>query len=99
MYHAATAGFLSPRPSKARPAGMGNMCARARVFVALVVLVGWLNLARNVPSWRPEDLTSFLIYLAFSIMAAGFKLRLPGVTGTISVCFFFVFIGIVSLPL
>jgi len=78
---------------------MRNMCGRTGAFVALVILVGCLNLVYNLPSWRAEDLTSFLVYLAFSIMAAGFKLRLPGVTGTISVCFFFVFIGIVSLPL
>ena len=52
-----------------------------------------------IPSWRLEDGLGFSIYFLLTLLAAGWKLHLPGVTGTISVGSFFVFIGIVSLGL
>jgi len=75
------------------------MVSRANIFIAVVIAVGWLELARNVLFWRPDDLARFLVYLVISLLVSGLKLRLPGVTGTISVCFVFVLIGIASLSL
>ncbi len=75
------------------------MSGRAKAFVAFVVVVGTTNLFATIPTWRPDDFLSFLIYFLLAILAAGWKLYLPGVTGTITVGFCFVFIGIVSLSL
>lgn len=75
------------------------MSIRAKVFVAFVILVGLINLAMVLPSFVPDDLLNFATYLLLALLAAGLKLHLPGVTGTISVGFFFVLIGIVSLSL
>ena len=75
------------------------MSVKAKIFITLVIVAGWLMLARGLLQWRSEDLASFVIYLIIALLASGLKLRLPGVTGTISVSFFFVLIGIASLNL
>jgi putative nucleotidyltransferase with HDIG domain len=75
------------------------MCLRAKVYIALVILVGWANLAYKVPSWQPVAFLTFVIYALITLLAAALKLQLPGITGTISVGFCFVLIGVVSLSL
>ena len=75
------------------------MSSKAKIFITLVIVTGCLALARGVLQWRSDDLTSFVLYLTIALLASGLKLRLPGVTGTISVSFFFVLIGIASLNL
>jgi hypothetical protein len=44
-----------------------------------------------------DDLYRFVFYLVLSGLAAGLKVSLPGIRGTMSVCFLFVFIGIADL--
>ncbi|HLN01454.1 MAG TPA: HD domain-containing phosphohydrolase [Bryobacteraceae bacterium] len=75
------------------------MSYKTKFFISLVIAVGWVELIRNLLAWRADDLTGFLVYFVIAILLSGLKLRLPGVTGTISVCFLFVLIGIVSLNL
>src|SRR5216684_2908283 len=75
------------------------MSVKTRIFITLVIAVGSLGVARNLLLWRSDDLTSFLLYFLISLLSSGLKLQLPAVTGTISVCYFFVLIGIVSLDL
>ncbi len=73
------------------------MSLKTKIFISLVIAVGWVELIRNLLAWRADDVTGFLVYFGIAILLSGLKLRLPGVTGTISVCFLFVLIGIVSL--
>src|SRR5579864_40748 len=75
------------------------MSVRAKIFVTFVVALGWLMLARGLWFWQSRDLVGFAIYFVIAVLASGLKMRLPGVTGTISVCFFFLLMGIVSLSL
>jgi putative nucleotidyltransferase with HDIG domain len=75
------------------------MSVKTKLFISLVIVVGWFELARNLFTWRADDLAGFLVYFVIALLASGLKLRLPGTTGTISVCCFFVLIGIVSLNL
>jgi len=75
------------------------MSYKTKFFISLVIAVGWIELIHNLLAWRADDLTGFLVYFVIAILLSGLKLRLPGVTGTISVCFLFVLIGIVSLNL
>lgn len=75
------------------------MSSTAKIFITLVITTGWFILARGLLQWRSEDLASFVIFLIIALLASGLKLHLPGVTGTISVSFFFVLIGIASLGL
>jgi putative nucleotidyltransferase with HDIG domain len=73
--------------------------SRAKIFITLVIVLGWLELARTPFFWQSDDLAGFLVYFVIALLVSGLKLQLPGVTGTISVCYFFVLIGIVSLNL
>ncbi len=75
------------------------MPTKAKIFITLVIALGWLELARTPFVWQSDDLAGFLVYFVIALLVSGLKLQLPGVTGTISVCFFFVLIGIVSLNL
>ncbi len=75
------------------------MSVKTKLFIGLVIVAGWFELTRSLFAWRADDLAGFLVYFVIALLASGLKLRLPGVTGTISVCFFFVLIGIVSLNL
>jgi len=73
--------------------------SKAKIFISLVIALGWLELARTAFVWQSDDLAAFLVYFVIALLVSGLKLQLPGVTGTISVCYFFVLIGIVSLNL
>ena len=75
------------------------MSYSAKVFITAVIVTGGLALAHSLLLWRSQDFAGFLVYFVIALLVSGLKLPLPGVTGTISVCFFFVLIGIVSLDL
>src|SRR6476660_5541647 len=75
------------------------MPTKAKIFVALVITGGWLALVQSLLHWQSHEPVSFIIYLLITVFASGLKLQLPGVTGTMSVCFFFILIGLVSLSL
>jgi putative nucleotidyltransferase with HDIG domain len=70
---------------------------KGRLYIAAVALAGWTTLALSITHWHTTNWINFGIYLGVSIFASGFKLRLPGVTGTVSAAFFPVLIGIVCL--
>ena len=70
-----------------------------RGFVGLVSFIGLLAcLHLLVPP--SEDLSlRFLFYLALALLSASLKVKLPGVTGTLSVSFLFILIGLLELGL
>ena len=61
------------------------------------VLTGLSVIGMTLSQWQSEDLYRFGFYLILSALAAGLKVNLPGIRGTMSVCFLFVFIGIADL--
>src|SRR5512133_4333629 len=75
------------------------MSFTARAYITCVLAVGAAALAQALFLWNPQDLPRFFCYLALAIPAAGLKVRLPGITGTMSVLFLFVLAGIVELGL
>ena len=75
------------------------MSVKAKFFITLVIVVGCVSLARSLFLWQSDDHVGFLVYFAIALLTSGLKLRLPGITGTISVCFLFILIGIVTLNL
>jgi hypothetical protein len=76
-----------------------GMSFKAKSYVCLVILAGSCQLVGGLLQWRWDNLASFAIYLSIALLASGLKLQLPGVTGTISVSFVFVLIGVASLNL
>jgi len=73
------------------------MNIRAKLFAAFVSLTGLSVIGMTVCHWHSDDLFRFCFYLVLAILAAGLKVNLPGIRGTMSVCFLFVFIGIADL--
>src|SRR5882724_6643205 len=49
--------------------------------------------------WSSHDAVRFICYFLISTLASGCKVNLPGVTGTMSVNFLFILIGVVELTL
>ena len=75
------------------------MSLRAKIYIAVVIVLGAASVVRGFHLWIPHDLLRFLGYLALAIPASCLKVRLPKITGTISVLFIFLLAGIVDLGL
>ncbi|HVN07068.1 MAG TPA: HD domain-containing phosphohydrolase [Bryobacteraceae bacterium] len=73
------------------------MNIQAKLFVAFVSLAGLSVIGMTMCHWHSGDVFRFCFYLVLSVLAAGLKVNLPGIRGTMSVCFLFVFIGIADL--
>jgi PAS domain S-box-containing protein len=71
----------------------------AKLYIALVLAVGAAVLGAGIYSWHPHELAPFLCCLVLAIPASGLKVRLPGITGTMSVLFVFLLAGIAELGL
>jgi hypothetical protein len=73
----------------------------AKLYVSLVCAAGLTAMAGvflDHPAW-PHDLLRFCTYLLLSLVAATLKLRLPGLTGTMSIGFVIVLLGISELTI
>jgi diguanylate cyclase (GGDEF)-like protein/putative nucleotidyltransferase with HDIG domain len=73
------------------------MTIKAKLYVTAVSLAGLGVIGLTLYRFRSDDLYRFCFYLILSGLAAGLKVTLPGIRGTMSVCFLFVFIGIADL--
>ena len=70
------------------------MPKRASIFITLTIAVGSLFIADSVSLDRDfTNLNNYLICFALALVTATFKVRLPGLTGTISVSFLFILIA------
>jgi hypothetical protein len=72
----------------------------AKAYISLVSAAGIAAMVYAFldPAW-PHDLSRFCTYLLLSLLAATLKLRLPGLTGTMSVGFVLVLLSISELTL
>ena len=73
------------------------MKIKAKLYVTIVSLAGLGVIGATLNRFSSDDLYRFAFYLVLSGLAAGLKVSLPGIRGTMSVCFLFVFIGIADL--
>ena len=71
----------------------------ARAFIALVGLTGGSVLLWGALHWTSRHPFKFIAYLAVALLASRLKVHLPVITGTMSVNFLFIFLGIVELSL
>jgi PAS domain S-box-containing protein len=72
---------------------------KARVYIGFVIGLGGLALIYALYGWVPAHPTRYLWYLALAIPASCLKVTLPGVTGTMSVLFMFLLVGVAEYPL
>jgi diguanylate cyclase (GGDEF)-like protein/putative nucleotidyltransferase with HDIG domain len=71
----------------------------ARIYAAVTVVAGLVTLAAGLSPWRSDDMLRFVCYFLIANLASGFKVSLPGITGTMSVNFVFVLICVTTLTL
>jgi diguanylate cyclase (GGDEF)-like protein/putative nucleotidyltransferase with HDIG domain len=75
------------------------MSAAPRFFIAVVVLCGTAVLTYTVMHGRSENPLKFFCYLVIALAASRLKVNLPGITGTMSVNFLFLLLGVLELSL
>lgn len=76
------------------------MTTQAKAYIGAVIATGLVVIGQALANWHPDNLVRLAVYVAITLVASCMKLRLPGVTGTISLHFLFLLIGVVnrSLP-
>jgi diguanylate cyclase (GGDEF)-like protein/putative nucleotidyltransferase with HDIG domain len=78
---------------------MKKLNTRAQAFIAAIALCGAVVLVYGAAAWQSHDLLRLLCYLAIALAASSLKVSLPGITGTMSVNFLFILLGIAELTL
>ncbi len=73
------------------------MPRKATLYIGLIILAGSGILAHGLWNWTTQDLTRYLSYCVIALFASGMKVTLPTITGTMSMNFLFVLIGISEL--
>jgi diguanylate cyclase (GGDEF)-like protein/putative nucleotidyltransferase with HDIG domain len=71
--------------------------AGAQVFVALVIAAGTASLLLAALHPSSKNIAEFICYLGIAILASRLRVTLPGITGTLSVNFLFILVGIAEL--
>jgi diguanylate cyclase (GGDEF)-like protein/putative nucleotidyltransferase with HDIG domain len=70
----------------------------ARIYVAVLAVIGALVAIVALSRWESQDPIRLVCYLALSILASRLSVALPG-TGSLSLLFIFILLGIVELSL
>jgi diguanylate cyclase (GGDEF)-like protein/putative nucleotidyltransferase with HDIG domain len=80
-----------------RPQSWGEMTVAPRFFIGVVVLCGTSVLTYTVTHGTSQNPLKFLCYLIVALIASRLKVNLPGITGTMSVNFLFLLLGVLEL--
>ena len=73
------------------------MPVHARLYVTSVIALGLAILIAGLNQWQCTNLSEYLSYLGLAVIASTRKVQLPGITGTYSLNFLFILLGIISL--
>jgi putative nucleotidyltransferase with HDIG domain len=68
-------------------------------YIWLVSALGAVSLGYSLINWQTQDWTRYVFYCAIALIASRMKVKLPGVTGTMSMNFLFVLLGVAELSL
>src|SRR3981081_4728641 len=71
--------------------------AGAKAFIGLMVFAGTATLLYGAIHQSSKNIAEFICYLGIAILASRLKVALPGITGTLSVSFLFILVGILEL--
>jgi putative nucleotidyltransferase with HDIG domain len=78
---------------------MRNIPIPARVYIALIVLLGLSSLTGGMWFWQSQNQSRFLGYLVLSLLCSGLKVVLPGIQGSMSVNYMIFLAGFIQLTL
>jgi len=73
------------------------MSKQARIFLFIVCMAGLVTAVYGGLVWRIDNTAKFAAYVLTALLASRLKVDLPEITGTISVNFLFILIGIAEL--
>jgi len=74
-----------------------GLTLQAKLFVGLIVAAGTSVLLYGAIHQTSKNIAEFICYLGIGILASRMKVNLPGITGTMSVNFLFVLLGVLEL--
>src|SRR5579872_4284065 len=69
----------------------------AKLFIGLTIVAGTAILVLGGVHQSSKNIAEFICYLGIAILASRLKVNLPGITGTLSVNFLFILIGVLEL--
>jgi diguanylate cyclase (GGDEF)-like protein/putative nucleotidyltransferase with HDIG domain len=69
----------------------------AKAFVGLVIAAGMVSLLQASVHQSSKNIAEFICYLGIAVLASRLRVTLPGMTGTLSVNFLFILVGIAEL--
>lgn len=73
------------------------MSNRAKIFIALITVGGTAVLAQALAHWQSLQLAGSTVLLVVSVLASRLRVKLPGLTGTMSVNLPFILVAIAVL--
>jgi diguanylate cyclase (GGDEF)-like protein/putative nucleotidyltransferase with HDIG domain len=82
-----------PEPSRS----WKGLSLPAKLFIGLMVIGGTWTLIYGGIHQSSRNIAEFICYLGIAILASRLKVNLPGITGTLSVNFLFILIGVLEL--
>jgi len=85
-----SSGIPSDEPAAKLPAA-------ASLYIAVIVAAGSALLFYGASHWESQNVIRFVGYLAMALLAAGFKVRLPRLTSTVSVSFVVILVSVSEL--
>src|SRR5580700_7355966 len=74
-----------------------NLSVPAKLYISLIVGAGLATLVYGGVHQSSRNIAEFICYLGIAILASRLKVNLPGITGTLSVNFLFILIGVLEL--
>src|ERR1700722_14529921 len=75
------------------------MPAWAKFYIAFTILLGGAILCVALPHWQAHNLPQFGIYLALATVASSLDVALPGLSGSLSLNYLFILMGVMLLDL
>src|ERR1700683_2980251 len=69
----------------------------AKAFIGLVIAAGMASLLQAAIHQSSKNIAEFICYLGIAILASRLRVTLPGITGTLSVNFLFILVGVAEL--
>jgi diguanylate cyclase (GGDEF)-like protein/putative nucleotidyltransferase with HDIG domain len=73
--------------------------AAARLFLSATITIGMIGLLASLVPFQVSDWPRFLSYSVLAVFASGLRVSLPTLSGTLSINFLFVLIGLLELTL
>jgi len=74
-----------------------DLSSTSKAFITLVVAAGVAVLIDALFRWKPANLTAFLVLLTISVIASRLRVKMPGMTGVMSMNLPFILVAVAQL--